>query len=150
MPLARLLAMSYRWFIDQLHQRLAATGWDGIRPAYGFVLLVVRSGPLTPTALAGRLGVTKQAASKLADAMVSDGLIRRAADGRDGRQRLLSLAPRGHELLAAVESIYVDLEAEWERVLGRAALAGTRQALSAVMLSVNEGRYPDLRPEAVD
>jgi DNA-binding MarR family transcriptional regulator len=110
----------------------------------------VRSGPLTPTALAGRLGVTKQAASKLADAMVSDGLIRRAADGRDGRQRLLSLAPRGHELLAAVESIYVDLEAEWERVLGRAALADTRQALSTVMLSVNEGRHPDLRPEAVD
>jgi hypothetical protein len=32
MPLARLLAMTYRWMIDQLNGRLVASGWTGIRP----------------------------------------------------------------------------------------------------------------------
>lgn len=146
-PLARLLAMTYRWMIDQLHERLAATGWVGIRPAYGFVLLLARDGPMTPTVLAARLEVSKQAASKLAEAMVTDGLLSRAEDEHDGRQLQLTLSRRGRQLLSAVEEIYRDLETELGVLVGERALGSARRTLAAVVVGVSGGRLPDIRPD---
>ena len=145
-PLARLLAMGYRWMIDELHVRLRAQGWAGIRPAYGFVLLAVRGGPITPTALATALDVSKQAASKLADAMVADALLARSRDTGDSRLRVLTLAPRGERLLEAVEAIYAELEVEWAAVIGPTALGQTRRRLTDVLTAVHGGTLPVIRP----
>ena len=145
-PLARLLALAYRSLIDDLHARLAPRGWENIRPAYGFVLLAVRDEPMTPTALAASLDVTKQAASKLADAMVTDRLLTRVIDENDSRQRLLALTPRGRELLAAVESIYAELEAEWADVIGATALDETQERLAKVLRHRFGDTIPAIRP----
>jgi DNA-binding MarR family transcriptional regulator len=145
-PLARLLAIGYRWMIDELHTRLRDRGWTGIRPAYGFVLLAVRDRPLTPTALAAVLDVSKQAASKLADAMVLDGLLSRDRDDLDSRLRVLTLAPRGQQLLVVVEEIYAELEGEWAGVIGEGALRQTRARLTTVLTAVHGGALPVIRP----
>ncbi len=146
LPLARLFAMSYRWFLDEVHDRLAGRGWEGVRPAYGFVLLAVRDTALSPTELASRLAVSKQAASKLAEAMVVDGLLDRSADSADGRQRRLTLSVRGQQLLVEVERIYADLEGEWADVIGRAEVEQIRQRVTAAMLAKSGGALPGLRP----
>lgn len=145
-PLARLLALAYRSMIDDLHTRLAARAWENIRPAYGFVLLAVRDEPLTPTALATQLDVTKQAASKLADAMVTDGLLTRVVDKTDSRRKLLALTPRGVELLAAVESIYAELEAEWAESIGPAEVDAMRTNLADVLHHRFGEILPAIRP----
>lgn len=147
-PLARLFAMGYRWMIDELHARLRSRGWIGVRPAYGFVLLAVRGGPLTPTGLAATLEVSKQAASKLADAMVADGLLTRGRGAVDGRSRVLTLAPRGEQLLVAVEAIYAELEGEWAAVIGPAAVRDARTHLTAVLAALHGGALPVVRPTA--
>ena len=90
-PLAGLFAIGYRQLIDGLHDRLRARGWTDIRPAFGFVLLAARDQPTSVTELAELMGMTKQAASKLVDAMVSGGYIQRGTDPQDGRQRPVSL-----------------------------------------------------------
>ena len=64
---------------------------DRPRPAFGFVLLAARDQPTSVTELAGLMGITKQAASKLVDAMISGGYIQRGTDPHDGRQRPVSL-----------------------------------------------------------
>jgi DNA-binding MarR family transcriptional regulator len=148
LPLARLFAMSYRWFLDEVHARLAARGWQGVRPAYGFVLLAVRDTALTPTELAARLAVTKQAASKLADAMVADGLLERSPDESDGRQRRLTLSARGRQLLVEVEQSYAELEQQWAEVIGRVALEQTRRRVTTAVVAVSGGALPGLRPLA--
>ena len=57
---------------DRRPARAAAPArWHDVRPAYGFVLLAARDGPTSATALAGLMGVSKQAASKLVDAMAA-------------------------------------------------------------------------------
>ena len=61
-PLARLLAMSFRTMIDELHARLGQRGWSDVRPAYGFVLLALRDGPTSAKDVAALMGTTKQAA----------------------------------------------------------------------------------------
>lgn len=148
MPLARLLALAYTWMIDRLHERLREDGWIGIRPAFGFHLLAMRESPLTATELAARLGVSKQAVSKLADDMIELGLVERRPDATDGRRALLALAPLGHRLLADVEAIYRDLEQEWAGIIGDTALRQTRSRLATVLDTVHGGTLPTIRPPA--
>ena len=145
-PMARLLAMGYRWMIDELHTNLRARGWQGIRPAYGFVLLALRDESLTPTALGAVLDVSKQAASKLADAMVLDGLLTRDSDELDHRARRLRLTPRGVQLLGAVEEIYSELEHVWADIIGDVAVRQTKSRLTTVLTAVHGGTLPTIRP----
>jgi DNA-binding MarR family transcriptional regulator len=144
-PLARLFAIAYRSLVDGLHEELVARGWDDVRPAFGFVLLAARDQPTTATALAALMGTTKQAASKLVDAMEAAGYVARGAGAEDSRQRPVRLTARGVDLLHAVEQIYVDLERRWADVLGTRSLDRLRRDLVA-MLSTDDGTLPPVRP----
>ena len=145
-PLARLLAMAYRDLIEKLHARLRERGWSQVRPAFGFVLLAARDAPITITEIAAVMGTTKQAASKLAAVMSDAGYLVIAADPDDGRQRPLRLSPRGEELLADVEDIYRELEAEWAMVIGASALKRLRRSLHTAVLASHGGELPAVRP----
>jgi len=145
-PLARLLAMTFRLMMDELHGRLRRRGWSDVRPAYGFVLLAVREHPISGKDVAALMGMTKQAASQLVDAMEEAGYVHRMASARDGRIRELALADRGEELLAAVEEIYAEIESEWTAKTGAAGLRSTRRALLAVVRSASDGTLPAVRP----
>ena len=145
-PLARLLALAYRDLIEKLHARLRDRGWSEVRPAFGFVLLATRDGPITITEIAALMGTTKQAASKLAAAMSDAGFLVLGADSADGRQRPLRLSPHGAELLADVEDIYRELEAEWAQVIGMPALKRLRHSLHTAVLASHGGKLPAVRP----
>ncbi len=126
--------------------RAGRAGLGGARPAYGFVLLALRHGSLTPTELAGMLEVTKQAASKLADAMVAAGLVATRPHEHDGRQRQLTLTSTGHELLRDVEQIYVRLEQRWSDALGVDTIEPLQQQLTEALRTLHGGVLPALRP----
>ncbi|MFN8110499.1 MAG: MarR family transcriptional regulator [Thermoleophilia bacterium] len=142
------MAMTYRWMVDELHLRLAGRGWEGVRPAFGFVLLALRPAPLTTTALAAELEVTKQAASKLVDAMDAAGLVSRTPDPDDGRRIHLSLTPQGRELLADVEDIHRALEAECAEAVGAVTIEGLREGMTRLILAFHDGVLPTIRPTA--
>jgi DNA-binding MarR family transcriptional regulator len=61
--------MGYQLLIDGLHERLRGHGYHDVKPSFGFVLLAIRDQPTTTTELATRLAISKQAVSKLLDAM---------------------------------------------------------------------------------
>ena len=143
-PLARLFAIGYRLLIDGLHDRLRARGWTDVRPAFGFVLLAARDQPTSVSELAEVMGTTKQAASKLVEAMVTAGYVQRGTDARDGRQRPVHLTSRGQELLRSVEQIYTELEQEWADVIGAAHLQRMRRDLVRVLS--RSGELPPVRP----
>jgi DNA-binding MarR family transcriptional regulator len=145
-PLARLLAMAFRDLIDGLHARLAELGWTDIRPAYGFVLLAARDAPITGADVARLLGVTKQAAAKLVDAMERAGYLRRTPSPDDARAMTLRLTERGHELLATVERVYAELEAGWAAHVGARRLAQIRGGLHDILLAEHDGGLPPVRP----
>src|SRR3954451_24416150 len=105
--------MAYRLLVDGLHERLAERGWADVRPAYGFVLLALRAGPASLRDLPGVLGTSKQAVSKLVDAMAAAGYVERAAAPVDARAKRVRLSDRGQALLADVEGIWAELEEGW-------------------------------------
>lgn len=145
-PLARLFAMAFRSLIDDLHARLAERGWRDIRPPYGFVLLAVRDRPTTATDVRRLLGLTKQAASKVLDAMEAADLVRRRADAGDGRVKLVEITPQGRRLLRDVEAVYAELEAGWAAVVGGERVEALRRDVTGVLRAQNDGELPPIRP----
>jgi DNA-binding MarR family transcriptional regulator len=144
-PLARLFAMAYRQLVDALHEELPRRGWTDVRPAFGFVLLALRDGPASLRDLPGVLGTSKQAVSKLVDAMVVAGYVERAAHPGDARAKRVALSARGRDLLAAVEEIHGELEHGWAEVLGDQRLADLRGALTTALKAAHGGTLPAVR-----
>lgn len=145
-PLARLMAMAYRSLVVSLHEELAHRGWRDVRPQYGYVLLACRDRPTTSGEVAALLGVSKQAASKLVDAMVEAGLLLRRASAEDARAKPLVLSARGRRLLGTVEDVYVELEEGWAAIIGRRHLEALRSDLVRVLESGADGSLPAVRP----
>ncbi len=146
MPLARLFAMATRYLIGELHGRLAERGWPDIRPSWGFALLAIRDGPMTSGGIAELLGVTKQAASKVVDAITAEGYVRREASSGDARVKQLVLTPRGVQLLTTAEDIYAEIESEWSSHMGRGALESLRSSVHSALLASYGGALPPVRP----
>ena len=145
LPLARLFAIAYRQLITDLHAELARRGWTDVRPAYGFALLALREGPLSSGELAVLMGMTKQAASKLVEALVAAGYARRGESPGDARVRPIELTTRGRDLQATAEGIYRDLEGRWAALIGDDRLAALRADLISVT-STEDGDLPPVRP----
>ncbi len=92
------------------------------------------------------MGTTKQAASKLVEAMVVSGYVERETGAPDGRQRPVHLTPRGTELLRAVEQIYAGLEQEWAQLIGAPDLQRMRRDLVRILSDADDGALPPVRP----
>jgi DNA-binding MarR family transcriptional regulator len=145
-PLARLLAVAYRSLIMDLHTELRDQGWTDVRPAYGFVLLALQSGPTTSGALGDLLGITKQATSKLVEGMAEAGYLRRTIGTGDARQKPIVLTDRGRDLLGVVEQIYLVLEARWADVIGAEEVERLRADLTAAVTDNGRRELPAIRP----
>jgi DNA-binding MarR family transcriptional regulator len=96
--------------------------------------------------VADLMGTTKQAASKLLDAMEASRLVERVPDPDDGRARVVVLTRRGRRMLRCVESIYRDIESEWSEVIGDRELEAVRACLSKLVRDAHGGQLPALRP----
>ncbi|NMN98958.1 MarR family transcriptional regulator [Nocardiaceae bacterium YC2-7] len=144
-PLARLFAIAFRTLIDGLHERLAARGWHDVKPTFGFVLLAAREAGIQSSEVAALLGISKQAASKIVDAMVEADYVSRSPHPDDQRAKIVTLTVRGAQLLDDVEQIYAELESEWATIVGGAQIEGMRENLVTVLLATHGGRLPQVR-----
>ena len=139
------MAMGLRSLVDELHVRLEARGIE-IKPVFAFVLLASRERPLTGQDLAVLLGMTKQAASKLADLMEGEHYLVRKPHPDDARAKLLHITPKGRRALEAAEDIYRELEDGWAKVIGRARVEALRADLDQVLRVTHGGELPPIRP----
>ena len=73
---------------------------------YGVFTALRDEGPLTVGALSRRLGISHAAVSQIRTALEAEGLIRGAADPRDGRRQSLSLTARGRETAARLAPLW--------------------------------------------
>jgi DNA-binding MarR family transcriptional regulator len=129
--LAILLAASYRVVAERLLAAMAAAGIRGMRPLYGFVIRAVAAEAPTINRLAELLGVSKQAASTLADDMRRAGFLDRRPDPRDRRCVRLTLSRRGRAVFARATRTSATMERELRARLGDADVDGLRRALMA-------------------
>ena len=107
-------------------RRVEAAGFDDLRPSHTYVFQHLVTGPIAVNALAGRLGMTAQGASKLVIELEQLGYLRRTAAAADRRTHLIALTPRGEALVEAGRAARLALAAEVQRLLGP---DGARQLL---------------------
>jgi DNA-binding MarR family transcriptional regulator len=95
---------------QHLLRRLHDDGYNGVRTSHGYVIQNLIDESPTVGELAGRLGVTQQAASKAVVEMEGLGLVTRVADSTDNRIRRVTLTEHGEALLAAGRAARAELE----------------------------------------
>jgi DNA-binding MarR family transcriptional regulator len=128
---AVLVVGATREVADRLDAAVRAAGIAGMRAPFGFVIRALADDPLELTALAERLGVTKQAAIKVVDEMEARGFLTREPHPSDRRAKLLTLTERGHAVRDAALAESHRMEAELRAATGDADVDAFRRVLAA-------------------
>lgn len=127
--LALRLMGGFRSLIDELHAELAELGHPDVRPVHGFALQAIGPQGASATELAGRLGVSKQAAGKTVDALVSLGYAAREPDPADARRKAVVPTARGREVLRLSGEVLERLRAERAERVGVPTMREFEKAL---------------------
>jgi DNA-binding MarR family transcriptional regulator len=128
---ATLVLAAAAGLVDAIHSRVAAAGFDDLRPVHGFAFSRLAAGA-TAGELAEHLGVTKQAASQLVDELEDKGYVVRGPHPRDARARLLTLTERGWACTRAADAAATEAMRGWCAALGPAGFDQLRDALAVV------------------
>ena len=128
---AILLVAANRCVADRLGAAVATVGGEAMRPSFGFVIRAVAAERPTVSRLAQLLGVTKQAASRLADDMVSLGYLERFGDPQDRRRTRLELSPAGERIRTRARQESEVMESELRERFGDEAVSRLRELLTA-------------------
>ncbi len=128
-----LLAEGRKTYGLAIRRAFAAEGFDDI-PRLGPRLLggLQRFGS-QPTDIAADFGISKQAASKLVDALVVRGYLERSVDPGDRRRMLLSLTARGEAAARASWAATDRVDRELVEAVGPKAVEQMRQTLGALV-----------------
>lgn len=128
--LAILIVAANRCVADRLGAAVATVGGETMRPSFGFVIRAVAAERPTVSRLAELLGVTKQAASRLADDMVSLGYLERTGDPADRRRTQLRLSPTGERVWVRARAESEAMEAELRERFGDEPVGHLRALLT--------------------
>jgi DNA-binding MarR family transcriptional regulator len=140
-----LLALAYQQFVREMHADLAGDGYDDLGGSDGFVFRALAAEPMTVSALAARLAVTKQGAGQIVDDTERRGYVVRRPHPEDGRARLVDLSSRARGALAAARSFHHRREEQLVAEHGPRAVRGLRTVLTSLSGGAGEVRDQRLR-----
>jgi DNA-binding MarR family transcriptional regulator len=128
--LAILVVGANRLVADRLNAAVEQAGIEDMRAPFGFVIRALAEAPLELTALADRLGVTKQAAIKVVDEMEARGFLTREPHPTDRRAKHLTLTARGQAVREAALAESHRMEAELRAALSDEDVDAFRRVLA--------------------
>ncbi|WIM94911.1 MarR family transcriptional regulator [Actinoplanes oblitus] len=120
--------------VDAIDAGVRARGFADLRPAHGFAFVRLAPDGATVVELAEHLGVTKQAASQMADELVRKGYVERRPHPVDARARLLTLTDRGWACTRAADAAAEEALRPWADAIGPENLATVRASLSRLVV----------------
>jgi DNA-binding MarR family transcriptional regulator len=132
-PFGDMLALARQSWLGELADRLAGLGYQGYRRSDAGVVRLLRRGPVPVGQLGAVLGVTRQAARKVADGLQRRGYVTTARDPRDTRQLNVTLTQAGHDYARAVTAVIEELNREVSRRTDPAQLAAADAVLRAAL-----------------
>ncbi len=138
-----------RWsWLGQMTSRLERLGYAGYRRGDAAVLRMLLPDPLPVGRLGAGLGMTRQAARKVAGALEQRGYATTERDSRDTRQLNVTLTPLGHDYARAVTAVTEELNRE---VAGRVSpdqLAAADTVLRAALFDDSARQRASQLPRA--
>jgi len=128
-----LVALARLSWLSEVTSRLERLGHAGFRRGDAAVMRVLVRGPLPIGRLGADLGVTRQAARKIADALEQRDYATAERDSRDTRQLNVTLTPVGRDYARAVIAVTEELNREVAGRVSPAQLAAADTVLRAAL-----------------
>ena len=142
-PLVRLLSLAVTSGLEELHEELTTRGHPGFRPAHGYALLAILDGLDTASALAPRLGITKQGAAKLLQWLLEEGYVADSETGSgDARRRPVVVTERGRAVVRLSAEVQARIEERWAAQVGERRMATARRVLEEAVAGSSVTRPP--------
>jgi DNA-binding MarR family transcriptional regulator len=132
-PFGDLLALTRQSWITELTRRLEVRGYPGYRRTDSASVRMLFAGALAIGQLGTRLGVTRQAARKVADGLQGRGYATTGRDERDSRQLNIALTAAGQEYARAIVIVIRELNREVSMRVDPAQLAAADAVLRAAL-----------------
>jgi DNA-binding MarR family transcriptional regulator len=128
-----LLALTRQSWVGQMSGRLERLGFVDYRRTDAGALRSLWGGPLPVGRLGEVLGVTRQAARKVADGLEQRGYVTTERDSRDTRQLNVSLTQLGRDYTRAIATVIAELNLEVAARVSPAQLAAADAVLRAAL-----------------
>jgi len=128
-----MVALARLSWVREVTSRLESRGHAGFRRGDAAAVRALRRGPLPVGRLGAHLGVTRQAARKIADALEQRGYATTERDSRDTRQLNVTLTAVGRAYARAVIAVTEELNREVAGRVGPAQLAAADTVLRAAL-----------------
>jgi DNA-binding MarR family transcriptional regulator len=128
-----LVALARLSWVGQITSRLERLGYAGFRRGDAAAMRLLWQGPLPVGRLGAGLGVTRQAARKVADALEQRGYVTTERDSHDTRQLNVTLTPVGRGYALAVLAVTEQLNREVAGRVSPAQLAAADTVLRAAL-----------------
>jgi DNA-binding MarR family transcriptional regulator len=128
-----LLNAAQRTYAGAIGAALAAAGFADMPLTGSRIVIYLRSGGMGIQELAGKLSISKQAASRLVDLLVTRGYCERLSDQSDRRRATLTLTERGQDAAREIRRAVRRLNDAVGARVDATDIATTRVVLSAVI-----------------
>jgi DNA-binding MarR family transcriptional regulator len=136
--MGRLFLLARADFTARLVSKMESDGHAAQHAVRGLLPFIDVENGTRAIDLARRMGVTKQAIAQMVSDLEQDGLVYRDVDEADGRAALIRFSQAGLEYLFQMNKSMIQVEREYERIVGKDTLATVRAALATIA-------YPDER-----
>ena len=133
LDLPTLASIAGNGVVRRILERIAAAGFEGVRPSHGYVLQRLVDDEPTISALADALGMTQQGASKQVRDLELLGYVERIVVPDDQRARRVRLTRSGRGVLACGRTARAEIEAEVLAKVGPHEVAAARSTLAALV-----------------
>jgi PAS domain S-box-containing protein len=141
-----LLALTRQSWLGQMTSRLERLGFADYRRSDAAALRMLGRGPLPVGQLGTVLGVTRQAARKVADALEQRGYATTERDPRDTRQLNVTLTQLGRDYARAITAVISELNREVAGRVSPAQLAAADAVLRAALFDESARRRASRLP----
>lgn len=132
-PFGDLLALARQSWLGAMAARLADRGYEDYRRSDAAATRLLMRGPASVGRLGTRLGVTRQAARKVADGLQRRNYAATSRDQNDSRQVNVTLTAAGQDYARAVIAVIAELNREVARRADQDSLAAADAVLRLAM-----------------
>lgn len=137
--LYRLLFRASRAETTATLEGVRELGYTDVSLADTTLLANIDMGGTVITSLAGRAGITRQAASQRIAALETLGYVVRRSHDSDGRAAVVSRTARGRALLNDALDVVEELESGYAKLLGAEQVATLRSILTDLVRRIDPG-----------
>ena len=136
--LLRLLIRATHTMNAELGKRIRARGFSDFQPSFTALLGHLDTEGTRISALARRMGTSRQAVSQLLQQIEARGYVERIPDPHDKRAVIARHTHSGRRLLKAAIETMIAIESEYESALGRDGLPRLKDLLKRLLDQVDQ------------